>query len=59
MFIQGKKFFERSLKIYISISLVFFVFDNTQKYQKYIERHGTKWPNIVENNYYYKKGLIN
>ena len=35
--------------IIIAISLVFFVYKNIYKYQKYFDRHGTKWPNIYEN----------
>ena len=56
IFLYEKLFFKKFLKILISISLVFFVYKNTyNKYQKYLDRHGTKWPNIVENEYIYKK----
>ena len=59
IFLYEKLFFKKSVKILISISLVFFVYENTfHKYKKYSDRHGTKWPNIVENRYIHKKHII-
>ncbi len=58
IFLYEKLIFKKIVTILISISLVFFVYKNITKYQKYFDRHGTKWPNIIENEYIYKKYKI-
>jgi|TARA_B100000929_G_scaffold259446_1_gene223211 hypothetical protein len=58
IFLHKKLIFKKSVTILISISLVFFVYKNINKYHKYFDRYGTKWPNIIENEYIYKEYLI-
>jgi len=58
IFLYEKLIFKKLVIILISISLVFFVYKNIHKYQQYFDRHGTKWPNIIENEYIYKEYKI-
>ena len=46
IYLKDKIFFNKSVKILIYISLVFFIANNFTKYKEYIDRHGFDWPNI-------------
>ena len=56
--IKDKIFFKNSIKILLIIATLVFLYNNFSKSQQYVERHGLKWPNIVNGKYIYKKGLI-
>tara|TARA_B100000029_G_scaffold386849_1_gene382757 strand:- start:133 stop:831 length:699 start_codon:yes stop_codon:yes gene_type:complete len=52
IFFQDRLFYHQSLKILMTISVIFFIYFNTAKVFQYIDRHSIEWPNIVNNIYY-------
>ena len=44
---KNKKFATHALKFLLLVSIIFFIYKNIAKYDKYIDRYGVLWPNIV------------